>query len=479
MTLPEGWVEATIDDVADYVSRGKSPKYVDKSSLPVVNQRSVRWSGIEPTHLKFLDPATANSWAEERTLRPGDILWNSTGTGTIGRAALFQQIRGYDRVVADSHVTVVRSNAEIVPEYLFNLIRSPAVQDVISDMQNGSTNQVELARSAVLGTKVPLPPAAEQRRIVAKLDALTARLARARAELDRVPVLAEQLKRSTLIGAFSGSLTAAWRAENRNAQPVRPRSQDELRSKYRCHEANAEPYLIPNGWRWLRLPELGDLDRGKSRHRPRNDARLFGGEHPFVQTGDVRAAGQYLTDFSETYSDFGLAQSRKWPEGTVCITIAANIAETTVLGISACFPDSVVGFSADDDKAIPEYIEYFIRTAKADLERFAPATAQKNINLDTLGALAVPTPPVSEQRAILSRIDAAFARADRMEAEAASARALIDRLEAAILAKAFRGELVPQDPNDEPAHVLLDRIRAERAARGATSSRRGRKKAGA
>jgi len=210
MTLPKGWVETTIANVTSYVSRGKSPKYVESSSIPVVNQRAVRWSGVEITYLKFVDPSTSEQWGEERTLCDGDILWNSTGTGTIGRAALYLPLEGFKRVVADSHVTVLRAATDIFPNYLFELIRSPSVQNLISDMQNGSTNQVELSREAVLRTVVPLPPAAEQRRIVAKLDALTARIARARAELDRVPVLAERIRFSVLDRVFGTTIENDW-----------------------------------------------------------------------------------------------------------------------------------------------------------------------------------------------------------------------------------------------------------------------------
>jgi type I restriction enzyme S subunit len=121
-----------------------------------------------------------------------------------------------------------------------------------------------------------------------------------------------------------------------------------------------------------------------------------------------------------------------------------------VLGIEACFPDSVVGFIVDSDKVVPEYVEYFVRTAKADLVRFAPATAQKNINLDTLATVSIPVAPLDEQREVVRSLNSIFAHADRLEAEAARARALLDRLETSILTKAFRGELVPQDPNEGP-----------------------------
>jgi len=113
---------------------------------------------------------------------------------------------------------------------------------------------------------------------------------------------------------------------------------------------------LPSGWIWGKLSDLGELARGKSKHRPRNDKKLFGGKYPFIQTGEVRAANRIIKKYEQTYSEFGLEQSKLWQKGTLCITIAANIAETAFLGFDACFPDSIVGFSASK-AVLPEYIE--------------------------------------------------------------------------------------------------------------------------
>jgi type I restriction enzyme S subunit len=192
-----------------------------------------------------------------------------------------------------------------------------------------------------------------------------------------------------------------------------------------------------------------------------------------LQTGEVRAADRFVTETANFYSEFGIAQSRLWPINTVCITIAANIAETAILSLEAAFPDSVVGFLADDDKTFPGFIEFFLRTMREQLELFAPSTAQKNINLETLANVYVPTPPLREQQEIVRRIESAFQKIDRIAADAASASKLLTRLDQAISAKAFRGELVPQDPNDEPARKLLERIGA--ASKTAPRKGRGRK----
>ena len=111
-------------------------------------------------------------------------------------------------------------------------------------------------------------------------------------------------------------------------------------------------------WDYVTLDMLGDVSRGKSKHRPRNDASLFGGQYPFIQTADVKSADFYINDYTETYNEKGLAQSKLWKSGTLCITIAANIADTAILGIDACFPDSIMGFVPYDGVSDVRFVKY-------------------------------------------------------------------------------------------------------------------------
>ncbi|EDF8719114.1 restriction endonuclease subunit S [Salmonella enterica] len=158
-----------------------------------------------------------------------------------------------------------------------------------------------------------------------------------------------------------------------------------------------KPFELPNGWEWCRLTDIGELARGKSKHRPRNDPALYiNGEYPLVQTGDVARSGGCIRTFSAMYNKVGLNQSRLWPKGTLCITIAANIADSGILEFDACFPDSVVGFTPYDKEIPVIYFHYFMITIKSSLEKFAPSTAQKNINLDVLSQVFVPCPPLKE-----------------------------------------------------------------------------------
>ena len=144
------------------------------------------------------------------------------------------------------------------------------------------------------------------------------------------------------------------------------------------------------------LPELGEFGRGVSKHRPRNDPRLLGGEYPLVQTGDVANASLYIMSYNSTYSELGLKQSKMWSKGTLCITIAANIAKTAILEFDACFPDSVVGFIANE-KTNNIFIHYWFSFFQAILESQAPESAQKNINLKILSELKVIVPEKEKQ----------------------------------------------------------------------------------
>lgn len=149
-----------------------------------------------------------------------------------------------------------------------------------------------------------------------------------------------------------------------------------------------------------KLSELGFVGRGRSRHRPRDEPSLYGGAYPFFQTGDVKAAELYLTQYSQTYSEKGLAQSKLWEPGTLCITIAANIADTAILGVRGCFPDSVVGFVADSSKADVRYVKYYIDTLQARMQGVSRGTTQDNLSLEKLLAFELLVPPLEEQRRI-------------------------------------------------------------------------------
>lgn len=159
-------------------------------------------------------------------------------------------------------------------------------------------------------------------------------------------------------------------------------------------------------WPKLPLDQLGYVSRGRSRHRPRNDPTLYGGPYPFIQTGDVKHANFRITEHTATYSEAGLAQSRLWPKDTLCITIAANIADTALLGYEACFPDSVIGFVADKEKADPRFVKYYFDIIQRELQMVSQGATQDNLSQEKLLSFGIACPPIDVQRQVAEVLSA-------------------------------------------------------------------------
>lgn len=197
-----------------------------------------------------------------------------------------------------------------------------------------------------------------------------------------------------------------------------------------------DPVSNPKGWEKVKFSYVGKLDRGKSKHRPRNAPELLGGNYPLIQTGDIANSGGYITEYKSTYSEIGLAQSKLWKSGTLCITIAANIAKTGILTFDACFPDSVVGF-IPNEKTNNEYTQYWLSFLQKLIEDAAPESAQKNINLAILNNLDFPLPPISLQNQFVERLLI-------IEEQKSITRKSLEKsneLFNSLLQKAFKGEL--------------------------------------
>lgn len=291
--------------------------------------------------------------------------------------------------------------------------------------------------------ELPLPPLAEQRRIMAKIDGLSAKSRRARDELNRIPRLVETYKQAILAAAFRGDLTREWRTsretraspewENRQlaevCDPRRPITYGVI--KLGSETPAGVPCLRTSNVRWLRI----EID-GVKRISPKLSS-------DYGRT--VLRGGEVLVNVRGTLGGVAVAKPamRGW---NVSREVAMVPADTSVV--------------------VPAYVAHWIATDRSQrwLNRVERGVAYTGINIQDLRMLPVEFPAIDQQREIVRRIETAFAWIDRLATETKSARKLIDRLDQAVLAKAFRGELVPQDPDDEPASVLLERIRAERAA---------------
>lgn len=159
-------------------------------------------------------------------------------------------------------------------------------------------------------------------------------------------------------------------------------------------------------WDKITLDKLGSVSRGRSKHRPRNDESLFNGIYPFIQTGDVKRSGLHIVDYTETYNEKGLAQSKLWAPGTLCITIAANIADTSILSFPACFPDSIIGFVADKEKSDVRFIKYSFDILQKKCQAISLGATQDNLSWEKLSKIKFDIPSISIQHCIASILSA-------------------------------------------------------------------------
>ncbi|MFY3385318.1 restriction endonuclease subunit S [Paracidovorax sp. MALMAid1276] len=203
--LPQGWEWVRLGDLCSYIQRGKGPVYAENSEHRVVSQKCVRWHGLDLAPARFVTPESLAKYEPIRFLQAGDLLWNSTGTGTIGRACLVSFEHGSAGLVADSHVTVVRP-LQISSWFLWRWIQSPYVQSEIEGSASGTTNQIELNTSTVVSHLVPLPPLAEQSRIVTRVEALM-RLCDALEAKGQLEAAQHAQLVSTLLGTLTASTT--------------------------------------------------------------------------------------------------------------------------------------------------------------------------------------------------------------------------------------------------------------------------------
>lgn len=481
--LPPSWESVTLGQFVEN-EKGKKPK---KQAIEKNAEYNLPYIDIEA-----FEEGNIKSWTNGEGCRicyESDFLmvWDGSRSGLVGK--------GMHGALGSTLVRINFPNMNNQYAYYFLLSK---YQEINTQAKGSGTPHVD--PDLLWNYEFPIAPLSEQKRIVAKIEELFSELDNGIAALKTAREQLNVYRQAVLKHAFEGKLTAKWREKNadklESPEQLLARIQQEREA---CYQEQLEDWMaavkeweangkegkkpgkpktfskidllsnselmdlpeLPDGYIYIALLNLGDLSRGKSKHRPRNDPRLFGGKYPFIQTAEVKSANRIINKYHQTYSDFGLAQSKLWPSGTLCITIAANIAETSFLGFDCCFPDSIVGFTAYKS-VIPEYVELFIKAVRVNIEAYAPATAQKNINLVTLENLVVPYCSIDEQKKIINEVEAIFSVIDNNEKEIESALTKAATLRQSILKKAFSGQLVPQDPSDEPASELLARIQAEK-----------------
>lgn len=332
---------------------------------------------------------------------PGELA--SSKFAFTDRHVLYGKLRPYLAKIArptfdgicSTDILPILPGANLDRDYLAYFLRQPKMVELANSRASGA-NLPRISPRILTEFMIPLPPLEEQQRIVEVLDRAEAVQAKRQEALTRL----DELICSLFLDMFG------------------------------------DPVVNPHHFPVVLLGSIGSVDRGISKHRPRNAPELLGGPYPLIQTGEVANCDGYVRTFSSTYSEAGLRQSKLWPAGTLCITIAANIAKAGILTFEACFPDSVVGFTAEDPATV-EFVRVWLSFVQRTLEERASEFAQKNINLVTLRNLTIPVPPIDLQRQFARRVEAV----ERVKAAQREHLAGLDELFASLQDRAFGGTL--------------------------------------
>ncbi|MBK9716796.1 MAG: restriction endonuclease subunit S [Saprospiraceae bacterium] len=400
--MKQGWEEIKMVDACEILTCGvaSTPTYVDEQiGVPFLSAQNVRDGVVVLDKYSFISKEFHQKLTNRNKPSKGDILYSRVGA-KYGEAGVVEHNFEFSVYVS---VTLIRPKKELLNNYfLKNYLNSPRIKD-LAKKSISSSGVPNLNVNSVREFPVPIPSLPEQQRIVAILDEAFAAIAKAKSNAEQNLTNAKELFESYLQGVF----------ENKG-----------------------------EGWKEKTLEQVSKIfGRGKSRHRPRNYEKLYGGIYPFIQTGDIRNCNHYITEYSQTYSELGLAQSKLWPSGTICITIAANIAETGVLTFDACFPDSVIGLVVNEKIADRDFIEYLLQSFKARIQALGKGSAQANINMGTFENELFPFPPVNEQHTIVQKLDALAVETKKLEANYIQKINDLEELKKSVLQKAFSGEL--------------------------------------
>lgn len=403
------WSKNKLINLTTKIGSGATPKggkaAYKAEGISLIRSMNVHDNYFKPKDLAFIDELQAEKLSNV-VVEKLDVLLNITGA-SVARCTVVNE--SYLPARVNQHVAILRPKSEIIDsQFLSYLLVSHGYKKKLLHSGNkaGSTREA-LTKTQLQNFEVEFPDIPVQKRIVAILDQAFTEIEQARALAERNLNNARELFESHLQQVFS------QRGE---------------------------------GWIEMTLKEASvDFGRGKSKHRPRNDESLYGGDYPFVQTGDVRNCEHVITNYSKTYNKKGLAQSKLWPRGTICITIAANIAETGILDFDSCFPDSVIGVVVNPEKTTVRYVEYLLQSFKTMLQAKGKGSAQDNINMGTFENLKFPFPSVKKQDSIVSSLDTLMTSVQKLEVIYSDKLSRYDELKKSILQQAFSGQLTSKD----------------------------------
>ncbi|MBI2596773.1 restriction endonuclease subunit S [Candidatus Daviesbacteria bacterium] len=396
--MKNNWQTKKIGDVAKIcLGLTHTPKYVQEG-VPFLSVKDISQGKINFDNTRFISRKEFDSMPDGAKPKKDDVLF--CRVGTIGNPQIINENKEFGIFVS---LGFFRMNKEILlNRYIAYWMMSPLFDQQVKENVQGSTLK-NLNTGWLKNFDILLPPIYEQKRIVQILDEVFERIEEAKENTEKNLQNSHELFESYLQNIF--------------ANPGKE-------------------------WKEKTLKEVSNyFGRGKSKHRPRNDKKLYGGQYPFIQTGDIRNSNHFIDKYSQSYNEVGLAQSKLWPKGTICITIAANIAETGILNFNACFPDSIIGIVVNPKITEVNFVEYLLQSFKTRLKAKGKGSTQDNINLATFENQLFPFPPLFEQKVIVKKLDELSEQTKKLEEIYKQKLANLEELKKSILSNAFAGEL--------------------------------------
>ncbi|WP_139556002.1 restriction endonuclease subunit S [Methylotetracoccus oryzae] len=468
--LARGWVKATLGDVINGFETGRnikaSPKRARDSEFGVLKISAVTWGRFRPEENKAL--LRGDSPYRHERVRSGDLLISRANTTELVGAPVLVDGDYPHLMLPDKILRLLYDERVIVSRYLLFALRSQTARLYMEENATGTSHSMRnLSQPKLRAVPIPLAPLPEQARIVGKLDATLSRVDACRERLDRVPAILKRFRQSVLAAATSGALTEDWREQF----ALSGRSFD------RCD------YDLPPGWTWSCADRLKAAERYSFAIGPFGSnlkvADYMDQGVPLVFVRDIRARsfGGPGTRFVSTQKARELA-AHSLQEGDLLITKMGDPPGDTAIyplgSPPAIITADCIKLRVDSKIADARFVGYVIESpwTRDRMEEITAGVAQQKVSLERFRHFPLPLAPRDEQAEIVRRVECLFAYADRLEARYRTARSQVERLTPALLAKAFRGELVPQDPNDEPASALLERLRAQRTERAPERRRR-------
>jgi type I restriction enzyme S subunit len=457
--LPQGWATAPVSEVVEDFQPGfaSGEKNVE-GGVAHLRMNNIGLSGELVLDLVRTVPEQLAK--PHHDLRSGDVLVCTTNSGKlVGKCAYFD-LPG--RYAFSNHLTRLRPKSKTVDgKFLRWSLWLDWKRGVFDDKCKHWVNQSTLPKDALLENEVVLPPLAEQRRIVAKLETLLGKVDACQRRLAKIPVLLKRFRQSVLTAACSGRLTADWREKRTTDCTDDTDKKPSVKSAKSVVKEPADD--LPGTWRTAEFSEF----IASSFYGPRFSKESYSTKGvPTVRTTDMGFDGSIFLEDSPCISlsaneleKFGLK------DGDLVVTrTGATIGKCALYdeSIGPAIPGAyLIRFRFKRDALLPMFALRFLMSPAGQelLVGGSTAVAQPNVNATTISHFVIPVPPLAEQQEIVRRVEALFALADQLEARFTKASAHVEKLTPSLLAKAFRGELVPQDPDDEPASALLDRIR--------------------